>query len=800
MRMKRKSIAERFLAQAIWFVPPLMLWALIVLPSSLGAVWGSLDDPGVLTMARAGFKGNLLNSCGERMLPVHFLNHWLFYIVGGADPSVWYFFQSLEFLLCIFLIFLAVGITTGRYWLGAVAATLLLTASPIAENVYTISKSESILIVFYGFLAVALSFWCYKKVQNGFDSSFAWRLACFIVFFVVIILCIFCKETAVSVLSIGVTGLLVGFIYRKRDKKGLRNLFWVFTLAAASSILTFFVLRMLFSYQTTGYTRFFPSISSISANLSYYIRQTPDVLLLGFLGLGTGVFASLRSFPANTLTMALAWSFLVGGFGQFATLLVWRWPIGYYMLPVAFWFCISLTLFMSGILDAFKISDKLRKRNKQWLVAILAIVLISRLYSVPYIYFIAHAQRSFDRQEDAIQEKVIKLDPIWKRLVDLGRIWFTEPPFQRTRLFNEKGKPDMKWIGAGELFHPFSEGMRRLYNNDSPPDLDIEPLRTGDLVLLQGTRYPFRIILRGIGGTITDLPDFKGKIKKAEHFTGHEFKEVFRLENAEKVFQPWTFRPKELVFRSVLYEVAGKLPGSYRWEGHSGGWLGREAKLKVNVQQEEYLGSLHIFIPSNSQIVNSVLPIKLCLFGDDRKTMEIVIDKNSLSHRVDVKDLLDGPEGEIKIEASKTWRPIELGINQDTRELSVMAEYIPSTVSYSWEGHYGDWLGREAKLKVNVQQEEYLGSLHIFIPSNSQIVNSVLPIKLCLFGDDRKTMEIVIDKNSLSHRVDVKDLLDGPEGEIKIEASKTWRPIELGINQDTRELSVMAEYIPLNAD
>jgi len=48
--------------------------------------------------------------------------------------------------------------------------------------------------------------------------------------------------------------------------------------------------------------------------------------------------------------------------------------------------------------------------------------------------------------------------------------------------------------------------------------------------------------------------------------------------------------------------------------------------------------------------------------------------------------------------------------------------------------------------------------------------------------------------------VDVKDLLDGPEGEIKIEASKTWRPIELGINQDSRELSVMAEYIPLNAD
>jgi hypothetical protein len=678
--MRQSAFKGKRVTFWLWFIPPLILWAVIVLPSMFDAVWGSMDDAGALIMAREGFKGNLLISCGERMVPVHFLNHWLFYFVGGTNPNLWYLFQSLEFLLAVFLIFLGVGIVTGRYWLGAVAASLLLTSSPIAENAYTISKSESLLTVFYASLAVALSFWCYKKVRDGFDSSLAWRLACFVAFFIVILLCIFSKETAVSVLSLGVTGLFVGFIYRKRDKKRLRSLFSVFTLAAAFSILAFFTLRMLLSYHTMGYTRFFPSLSSILANLSYYIRQTPDVMLLGFLGLGTGVFASLRSFPANTLTMALAWGFLVGGFAQFGTLLVWRWPLGYYMLPVAFWFCLSLSLFIADLLDASRFDKGLQKANRVWVLAILAVILISRLYSVPYIHFIAQAQRGFDKQENAIQDKVIELDPIGKRVVDFDRVWFTEQPLQRTRLFKEKGRPEMKWIGAGELFHPVSEEMRRLYNNDSPPDLDTAPLRTGDLVLLQGAKYPFRIMLRGIGGRITDLPESKGKMKKIEQLTGHEFKEVFRLENTERVFQPWIFRPKELIFRGVLYEVAGKLPGSYRWEGHYGDWLGGEARLEIHVEKGKPGGVLHIFMPANSQLVNSVLPMVVSLIGENNRRMDVPIDKQSLSHRVNVSDLIEeGPDCEIKIVPSKTWRPIELGINQDTRELSVMAEYIFST-------------------------------------------------------------------------------------------------------------------------
>ncbi len=256
----------------------------------------------------------------------------------------------------------------------------------------------------------------------------------------------------------------------------------------------------------------------------------------------------------------MIWGCLAGGWTQFGTLLVWRWPLGYYMLPVALWFCVSLPLLMANLLDSSGIGAASRGRGRGWMMAILAFIFISRAYSLPYIHFIAHAQRNFDRQEDAIQDKVIEMSPVNKRVVDLERIWFTEPPLQRTRLFTEKGRADIKWVGGGELFYGYTEDLRRLYRNAAPPDLTLQPLGSGDLVLMKGATYPFNITLRGVGCSKTNLPDFNVKEEQAEKATGTQLREVFRLENRSRVLTPWTFKPRELVFVSVLYKVQEEKP------------------------------------------------------------------------------------------------------------------------------------------------------------------------------------------------------------------------------------------------
>ncbi len=657
-----------------WFLPPLLFWGLIVLPSAMGAVWGSLDDPLVLILARAPFLDNL-TGFGERMIPVHFVNHWLFYALAGENPEFWYLFQSLEFLLLVLLIYLGVSLATGRPWLGAGSASFFLISSPIAENAYTISKSESIMVLFYG-LFVLVVVMC-KNRMNGKKGKSGVIQKGFITlaFMIVILLAIFSKETAVTFILVGFGGMACGYVYRKVDNHVALHLFLLVTLAAFLSNVLFFCLKYFLSHgQAEGYTSFVPSLASIEANFSFYVNQTPDVLLLGLLGF-FGCLAGFAAFDRrNTLTTALAWGMWAGGCAQFAILLAWRWPLAYYMLPVGICFNFSLAFFCSDLLDSVKVRP--RSWQRAFLVSMPVVLLISAIYSIPYIHFIAHAQRGFDRVEDVIQNRIIEIDPAGKRVVDMDRTWFTEPPLQRTRLFHEKGRPDLRWVGAGELFQGFSKEQQRLYGNTTLPDLTLNPLIKGDLVLFQGSRYPFNNALRGIGNARTEPPDFDLKKTKAEQLTGYRFREVFRMEDATKVFSPLTFQPEELVFQGVLYEATKRLPTRYQWEGHYGDYTGKEALLKLKVLPGYSMGSLRISIPPDKRLVDALLPLHVTLIGQNGLTKELVLHKNALVHEIDVSELLKSSEGEIKLSVSKTWRPSDLGLGQDGRLLGVMAEYL----------------------------------------------------------------------------------------------------------------------------
>jgi hypothetical protein len=322
------------------------------------------------------------------------------------------------------------------------------------------------------------------------------------------------------------------------------------------------------------------------------------------------------------------------------------------------------------------------RRWKQIFLVVIALSLIaSSAYSLPYIHFIANAQRGFDRMEDQLQEKVIEVDPVGKRVVDLDRTWFTEQPFQRTRLFKEKGRPDLKWIGAGELLHGFSKEQQQLYGNDTPPDLTLHPLNKGDLLLSQGSRYPFRIALRGIGNAKVELPDLDRKKTRAEQLTGYRFREIFRLKKSEKVFSPLTFQPEELVFEGVLYEATEKLPARYRWEGHYGDFTQKEARFKLFVQPGHPLGILRISVPASPKLMDSVLPLRVTLTGEEGLKKQVVLEKSCLVHQINISELLKKNEGEIKIAVSKTWRPCDIGLGDDGRALGVMAEYVAVSTS-----------------------------------------------------------------------------------------------------------------------
>ena len=89
--MSKKPIKSTSLKKIVWFVPILFLWSLIILPASFRPVWGSLDDGVTLTMAaKHGFFACFTIQSG-RLFYAYWLHNWLFYLIGGTNPTIWYF-------------------------------------------------------------------------------------------------------------------------------------------------------------------------------------------------------------------------------------------------------------------------------------------------------------------------------------------------------------------------------------------------------------------------------------------------------------------------------------------------------------------------------------------------------------------------------------------------------------------------------------------------------------------------------------------------------------------------------------
>ncbi len=665
----------------LWFVPVIILWTIIILPSSFDAVWGSLDDGVTLVMGKGSFWNSFYPHSG-RIFPAYWLHNYLLYHIVGINPNIWYFVQSIEFLVSAIFIYISLLWLTEKAWCGFLGLALLLTTSPISENAYTISKGEPRIVLFFSaiiFLLVAYL----KKAKNNSTYPFSWRhhLHCGLVFLVVSLLAIYTKETAVTILLVGIVGLIVIYFSNKEIKlHPLTGILWNFTMAILLAVVFWLCIKIWVLHRSNeyDYTRFIPTWDSVIYNLRFYVFQLQDILILGVLGIIAGLIIlhklkkiNKHLMPMMTVINILGWGSYISGITYFCILILWRWPTGYYMLPVSLLFIISFVLFTSALLRIC-IEDKVcSNRLLVFTLTMLIIGISTRAYSIPYIYYIAKAQRGFDKIETQVQMESMEILNEGGRIVDLNRLWFVEQPIQRNLLFSIFGRPDLRWIGAGELFFPYSEDTRKLFHNTSPPELERNPLHRGDIILVHDLEYPFPITLRGIG------PSPIVNIKEAEALTGWMFTKIKKWEKSSIVFNPWTFRQGKLVFRSVLYQVIEPLHYRIKWEGrYSDHWIGDIAKLTFHAENGYPLGNLHIRAPNHQR----VLPIKVTIQSE--KTMSIILDGTNLQVRVPLSKILSGSAGCIYISVSKTWQPIDIiKDNPDTRVLGVQVEYEPGEIS-----------------------------------------------------------------------------------------------------------------------
>jgi len=242
--------------------------------------------------------------------------------------------------------------------------------------------------------------------------------------------------------------------------------------------------------------------------------------------------------------VVLGSSTLAAGLTYYLLLVIWREKLNYYTLPVAA--CLALSYgFFAGALPGITAAGK-----NPVIRAALAILVVAaaagRLFSLPYLHFVANAQRGFDRLEDAAAGQALVLDPPRKRIIDIERASFVEQPFQRNLLYAVAGRPDFKWIGAAEACQSFPKEMRVRFGHPEPASPAIPTPESGDLLYQAACLYPFQIELRGIGPRVREADHRRQCMQIWESRSGRPLRTVWSDRLERRVYRPWTLERRLL--------------------------------------------------------------------------------------------------------------------------------------------------------------------------------------------------------------------------------------------------------------
>jgi len=665
--------------RVLWFGPILLLWTLIIVPSAFHAVWGSRDDGTTLIIAQAGL-GASFNYYAGRVIPFAILHSWLIYQLGGVNPTVWYAVQSFEFLLMALLIYIAVGYLSNSWSSGALASAVMLTSAPMAENAYTISKAEPRVALFF-FLTFLIVTFILRRVLFPMTVPLRTplRLLWWLGLLLAIMLAVFSKESAIAIAAMGIVGTLVSFVqlpalYRE---KAVWTFFKISIISILVAVSLIFVRARVLKSVDYSYTAFTPDLHLILDNVAAYVRQSPDVFLVAFACLLFGVtrFWKTRRDQVGMqnercdASAVMGWSSLATAFAYFSILLAWKFHFNYYMLPVAG--CVSLS---TGYFGASTGDRRKDPRLLRWAGGILLITTAAtRFYSVPYIHFIATAQRGFDQIDDATARVGFKGDSKYHRIIDIENLYFAEPPVQRNLLYRALSAAPFSWVGGGELLWQYPEALKQQYGTTAPSPLEGSPPNAGDLFLVESSSYPFNIYLRGIVPPVVTIAAADQLIKRLEERTGLTLAEFQSWHSEWSVYQPWTLRRAKLQFRSVLLKCSGALTYRIDWDGRFGdGWIGKEAAVHITEDQNTLPGRLHFWTVG----LPWALPIQVTLTGDKVQRIEL-----NLSHpdvEVSIDKLLAARKGTIRMTASRTWVLKDFQPKSvETRALAVLVDYKP---------------------------------------------------------------------------------------------------------------------------
>ena len=266
------------------------------------------------------------------------------YALLGPNAFLFFFVQGLTLILSLAMVYLLVRwMSAGSRPAGIAACLLILISAPLAENYFTLDKVEPRVV----FLAlVSIGYFAMRLASPGVPL---WRAT--LLHFTLAVLLMFSKETGAFLAVAAFLVLCVTMLRSPRDSRMARESAAYF--AATFSVLVLFLVlnyalvqgdAKVLRDQNGGLGRYLTyQISSrlVFANLMGYLGQMREVAL-GILLFGAGVLWTLvqrkRSWDAAQILL-----FLTGASGAIylAGMLLWRFTLLYYMLPVVVFFAMA---------------------------------------------------------------------------------------------------------------------------------------------------------------------------------------------------------------------------------------------------------------------------------------------------------------------------------------------------------------------------------------------------------------------------------------------------------------------------
>ncbi len=384
----------------------IILWAIFSLPAILFAGWFPLDLGAIFKMGQ-NFQEWLpwilspYNGSGR-----YFPLYWIYYLsqvpLFGTNVAPYFFLQSLIFLTSAILASVTIYKLTRSTRLTLLMLLTFYFSTPLAENINTLGKGEPLS---YLILAVIWFIFFIKNVIKPCTLDLKNVLIDIALISPLFALAIWTKETSIVLLGLGLTGACIAvFLGKFCHLPNYTSIVKEYLCFLSTLIIGYGISKIPYvifpaNIEGSNYTDYDITLKLIAENFLFYISQQPDVIMFGVLAiilLGTAgkiLFFNKKAKPDQLTTRAyiFALSLCAVAWAYYLSLLVWRWPMAYYMLlpAIIFKICAIYGIYLTNLLGLLK---------KQYLrFTIYPLIGLSLIYSSFYIYYITSSQIIYSR-------------------------------------------------------------------------------------------------------------------------------------------------------------------------------------------------------------------------------------------------------------------------------------------------------------------------------------------------------------------------------------------------------------------